>query len=344
MSGADVAKKKSPMQRAFDNACRLDGADDEIPTLEEITTPEEARPVEEAGPVVELSVGGRVFQTTLDTLTKYPDSMLKTMFSGDFDAHKDERGRPFVDRDGDLFAVVLNALRNGALIVPAECDVRALRREFDFYQLPFYALEIPGPDFTREQLIALIGSKSANKRAASIGSKSANKRGEFDMKLPDGVRLCFLDLRGLSLSELFTYPTRINFDGCSFGETECDGNNFNDCSFRGLSAEKNTVWRDCHFSMCDWNGSTHRRSLFKRCTFFVKPGSLDDALFEDCEFDGCEFHDPSEAFSEATFVRTAAKGCKVTDRTVGDWLCRIEGAAEPVPDCSEPSTKKAKLT
>lgn len=68
--------------------------------------------------VVELNVGGRHFTTSLLTLTKCKDTMLGAMFSGKYQAIKDQDGRYFIDADGDNFVYVLNYLRYGELPPP----------------------------------------------------------------------------------------------------------------------------------------------------------------------------------------------------------------------------------
>ena len=53
---------------------------------------------------IKLNVGGKIYETTLDTLRKDPDSMLCAMFSGRFELKVNERdGAYFIDRDGKLF-------------------------------------------------------------------------------------------------------------------------------------------------------------------------------------------------------------------------------------------------
>ena len=48
------------------------------------------------GRYVRLNVGGHLFYTTLDTLTKHEGSMLKAMFSGRMEVLMDSEG---IDRD-----------------------------------------------------------------------------------------------------------------------------------------------------------------------------------------------------------------------------------------------------
>ena len=60
---------------------------------------------------VKLDVGGQHFTTTVQTLTKDPNSMLAAMFSGKFEMKPSEDGSFFIDRDGTHFRFILNFLR-----------------------------------------------------------------------------------------------------------------------------------------------------------------------------------------------------------------------------------------
>ena len=55
------------------------------------------------GSSVKLNVGGKIYNTTLDTLRKDPDSMLCAMFSGRHELKPDQEDACFIDRDGKLF-------------------------------------------------------------------------------------------------------------------------------------------------------------------------------------------------------------------------------------------------
>ena len=69
--------------------------------------------------IVTLNVGGQNFQTTVHTLTKYPHSMLATMFrhskNGLSPMPKTQEGHYFLDADPDFFKVILNWLRLGII-------------------------------------------------------------------------------------------------------------------------------------------------------------------------------------------------------------------------------------
>ena len=62
---------------------------------------------DEKNQIIRLNVGGKTFCTTIETLTKIPNSMLAAMFSGKYTTIKDETGSYFIDRDGRYFHYIL---------------------------------------------------------------------------------------------------------------------------------------------------------------------------------------------------------------------------------------------
>ena len=86
--------------------------------------------------IVKLNVGGKRFTTSLQTLTRDPNSMLAAMFSGRHEVQTTEDGSFFIDRDGTNFRFILNYLRNGELILPDGATfLKELEAEAKFYQL-----------------------------------------------------------------------------------------------------------------------------------------------------------------------------------------------------------------
>ena len=86
--------------------------------------------------IVKLNVGGIHFTTSLQTLTRDPNSMLAAMFSGRHEVETTEDGSFFIDRDGTYFRFILNYLRNGELILPEGATfLEELEVEARFYQV-----------------------------------------------------------------------------------------------------------------------------------------------------------------------------------------------------------------
>jgi len=84
---------------------------------------------------VVLNVGGKRFETLIDTLQKFPDTMLGAMFSprGMSMAVPDESGEYFFDRDPKLFDIVLNFYRHGKIIVPSNRSYEMVKEELEFF-------------------------------------------------------------------------------------------------------------------------------------------------------------------------------------------------------------------
>ncbi|XP_071798020.1 BTB/POZ domain-containing protein kctd15-like [Asterias amurensis] len=94
--------------------------------------------------MITLNVGGTIYTTSIETLTRYPDSMLGTMFKTQHEdsgtrldpSNKDEHGRFVIDWDGPMFRFVLNFLRESSLTLPEDFkEMGLLRREAGFYQI-----------------------------------------------------------------------------------------------------------------------------------------------------------------------------------------------------------------
>jgi hypothetical protein len=82
--------------------------------------------------VLALSVGGRRFVTTRETLTRVPDTFFSALFSGRFATRTDASGAVFIDRAPDHFPLLLEWLRSSQ--VPDGHDSRLnLLAEADFY-------------------------------------------------------------------------------------------------------------------------------------------------------------------------------------------------------------------
>uniref|UniRef100_A0A914H2L2 BTB domain-containing protein n=1 Tax=Globodera rostochiensis TaxID=31243 RepID=A0A914H2L2_GLORO len=108
--------------------------------------------------VVQLNVGGTCFLTTIDTLKRDGGALLSQLLTleglemNSKVAKRMSNGTIFIDRDGELFAYILDYLRSGKLLLPENFrELARLREEVQFYQLdelmqqliPFYNLKYP---------------------------------------------------------------------------------------------------------------------------------------------------------------------------------------------------------
>jgi len=126
--------------------------------------------------IVDLNVGGILYTTSVDTLTKDPDSLLYKLFSS-FDSTslvKDSKGRVFLDRDGQLFRYILDFLRNGRLNLPTNFqEVGGLQSEAEFYGLKQLYIQLTDLD-----LLAGSGLLTPKKKRPSATDMSGSIGGQ----------------------------------------------------------------------------------------------------------------------------------------------------------------------
>jgi len=146
---------------------------------------------DEAPPVIELNVGGAHYATTPTTLTRYRDSRLPELLTspddvirrGGSDAAssplvvgRDAVGRPFVDRDGELFRYVLDYARTGSVVLPdGYRHRRRLLAEAEFFRLDVMAEELAAGDGSA----AAVGGGGAAAAGARPGYLLVGYRGTF---------------------------------------------------------------------------------------------------------------------------------------------------------------------
>lgn len=72
---------------------------------------------------VHIDVGGTIYTSSLETLTKYPESRLAKLFNGSIPIVLDSlKQHYFIDRDGEMFRHILNFMRNAKLLIPDKFD------------------------------------------------------------------------------------------------------------------------------------------------------------------------------------------------------------------------------
>ena len=93
--------------------------------------------------IVKMNVGGKIFHTTKQTLSTFPESFLYIMIDNKVGVMKDDDGNYFIDRDPEYFRYVLDYYRLKDKIVDKLDDqaIKELTSEFDFYLLPKLNIE-----------------------------------------------------------------------------------------------------------------------------------------------------------------------------------------------------------
>ncbi|CAB3249305.1 unnamed protein product [Arctia plantaginis] len=82
--------------------------------------------------IVNLNVGGTRFSTSWQTLTWVPETFFTALLSGRIPTVRDETGAIFIDRDPNLFGLILNFLRTRDIDLN-NVNIRALRHECDYF-------------------------------------------------------------------------------------------------------------------------------------------------------------------------------------------------------------------
>ena len=81
--------------------------------------------------IVQFDVGGRLFKTSRSLIDEHEGTMLARLVS---DTWQEDPTKPvFIDRDGDMFAQVLNYLRYGSISLPITVSKDMFLRDLDFY-------------------------------------------------------------------------------------------------------------------------------------------------------------------------------------------------------------------
>jgi hypothetical protein len=80
---------------------------------------------------VTFDVGGKLFKVSRNLIEQFSDTMLGKIVSETW--QRDSGATVFIDRDGDIFAHVLNYLRYGSIALPITISRSMFDREMDYY-------------------------------------------------------------------------------------------------------------------------------------------------------------------------------------------------------------------
>ncbi|EEZ97887.2 BTB/POZ domain-containing protein kctd15-like Protein [Tribolium castaneum] len=120
---------------------------------------------------VHIDVGGTIYTSSLETLTKYPESRLAKLFNGSIPIVLDSlKQHYFIDRDGGMFRHILNFMRNSRLLIPDNfTDLDLLLEEARYFDI--------GPMI--RQLEQLKKERIKNNGALSVPHNSLKSGGGF---------------------------------------------------------------------------------------------------------------------------------------------------------------------
>lgn len=72
------------------------------------------------------------FSTSRQTLTCVPDTFFTSLLNGRISTLRDEKGAIFIDRDPEVFSVILNYLRTREINLK-DVNIKSLRHEAEYY-------------------------------------------------------------------------------------------------------------------------------------------------------------------------------------------------------------------
>jgi len=134
---AEPRMSQSPVPVSRSGSATPTGLPNGHMTLPKMTgVPCPATPTRYTAPV-HIDVGGSIYTSSLETLTRFPESRLARMFTGSIPIVLDTlKQHYFIDRDGEMFRYVLNYLRTKRLVVPTEFEeFEQLYEEARYYEL-----------------------------------------------------------------------------------------------------------------------------------------------------------------------------------------------------------------
>jgi N-acetylneuraminic acid mutarotase len=140
---------------------------------------------------IELNIGGRRFQTSVQTLRRVPHTFFDAYFSGRYAQDVCRDGSIFVDRDGEHFGYVLEYMRDGVVSVaepgaePSVSLLRGLKREFGFYCIELVAEQPVVPE--QLEMAYVIGGAGANHNSLSSMERYDVSSGQWSAAAATGT-------------------------------------------------------------------------------------------------------------------------------------------------------------
>jgi hypothetical protein len=136
LSSVSCSNQNLTSQISPNNPKNINNSTTNSQIMSKFGTPRSAQLSVENAPV-HIDVGGCIYTSSLETLTKFGDSRLSKMFNGTIPIVLDTlKQHYFIDRDGKAFRYILNFMRTGKLSLPSNFDdFETLLEEAKYYQL-----------------------------------------------------------------------------------------------------------------------------------------------------------------------------------------------------------------
>ena len=87
--------------------------------------------------IIHLNVGGTLYSTTRETLTKFPESRLHAMFKDNPTevCPQDRQGNYFINRDGKTFQFILQFLRDESVEMTKYDNEKLFVTEMEYFRI-----------------------------------------------------------------------------------------------------------------------------------------------------------------------------------------------------------------
>ncbi|TPP42936.1 BTB/POZ domain-containing protein kctd15 [Fasciola gigantica] len=184
------------------------------PNWVKMGVPQPATPTRFSAPV-HVDVGGTLYTSSLETLTKYPNSRLGRMFNGSIPIVLDTmKQHYFIDRDGALFRFVLNFLRTGDVHVNASFDeLDQLLQEAKFYELDEMSSKLRELQCQKSTLVTYLGSLVRGKRSIKRFPTANSRECDHQEGEPSSKRVMRDNLSGTNHMTDQAKPSLIEIEG-----------------------------------------------------------------------------------------------------------------------------------
>jgi uncharacterized protein YjbI with pentapeptide repeats len=299
-----------------------------------------------------INCGGRIFTATRSVLTKFPESVLGTMFAEQFrKVNRDAQGHIHIASAADVFGHVLTWLQYDALPPTLnEFEVALLEKEATKWELG---------ELT-ECVVALYAAKDTKKKKGDainltqdfffqLVAMSKDGNGNARVSLPN-TDLQHIRLAGINLSgSCFRHciASRVEFTSCmlfrcDFSHADLESADFRNCVATGSNftvASRNVVKAEnCNVPTCNFTGANLMNADFRNC---VPCGDFTNANLTGADFRGSWLYGCS--FRGAKLDDTLFEGACVIGMSVGngDWQTMNFGKGVAMDDrCKCPDGTK----